>query len=124
MKFKNYLWLIGIAIFVGLSLTLSACSSDDSDEESKNQITITNKTANTLYLATVVFYNNKEEVLSERNFGSLYPGATINADIPTGAVSFRFYINNRNLWLFTPVYYLTDTKSLAIKDDALWYYSK
>lgn len=31
MKFKNYLWLICVAMFVGLSLTLTACGDDDEE---------------------------------------------------------------------------------------------
>ena len=31
MKFKNYLWLICMAMFVGLSLTLTACGHDDEE---------------------------------------------------------------------------------------------
>ncbi|MGN1217540.1 MAG: BACON domain-containing protein [Phocaeicola sp.] len=34
MKFKNYLWLISMALFVGLSLTLTACGDPDPDEVS------------------------------------------------------------------------------------------
>ena len=33
MKIKNYLWLISMALFVGLSLTLTACGGGDDDPE-------------------------------------------------------------------------------------------
>ncbi|MGM9712991.1 MAG: BACON domain-containing protein [Prevotella sp.] len=40
MKFKNYLWLISMAVFVGLSLTFTACGGDDDDDPQSSSTTI------------------------------------------------------------------------------------
>lgn len=109
MKLKNYLWLISMALFVGLSLTLTACDDKNEPDEviQETKVTVTNNSAYTLYRFRVVFVNSKLEELTDRDFGTLDPGSTITADIPTSAKDFYMatYLNSK--WFFSPNYEVT-----------------
>ncbi len=206
MKFKNYLWLISMALIVGFSLTLVSCGPDDEPDEvsvsmpsvnfgesggsqsvqvmsntkwtvsgnpgwlsvapmqgsnngaftitaapnteksSRNcvlyinaggastivtvnqsgkiqetKVTVTNNSTYTLYRFRVVFLNSKLEQLTDRDFGTLDPGSTITADIPTSAKEFYMatYLNSR--WYFSPNYEVTYTNlSLSTAEIGNW----
>lgn len=205
MKLKNYLWLISMALFVGLSLTLTSCGDDEPDEVSvsmfsvnfgesggsqsiqvmsntkwtvsgnpgwltvapmqgsnngafsitadpntekssrncvlyinagdasttvsvnqsgkvqETKVTVTNNSTYTLYRFRVVFLNSKLEELTDRDFGTLDPGSTITAEIPTSAKEFYMatYLNSK--WFFSPNYEVTYTNlSLSTAEIGNW----
>lgn len=206
MNFKNYFWLIGMAVFVGLSLTLTACSSDDdpdvvsvstpsvnfsenggsqsipvtsntqwtvsgnpgwltvspmqgsnngafsitadanteksnrnctlyinagsalamvtvnqSGKVQETKVTITNSSTYSLYRFRVVFVNSRSEELTDRDFGTLDPGTTIIADIPTSATEFYMATFLNSKWFFSPNYDVSYTNlSLSTAEIGKW----
>lgn len=67
-------------------------------------VTVTNNSTYTLYRFRVVFLNNRLEQLTDRDFGTLDPGTTITADIPTAATEYYMatYLSGR--WYFSANY--------------------
>lgn len=87
----------------------------------ETKITITNNSTYTLYRFRVIFINSRLETLTDRDFGTLDPGTTITADIPTSATEFYMaeYFNNR--WYFSPNYDVTYTNlSLTTAEVGNW----
>lgn len=72
------------------------------------QISITNGSTYTLERFRVIFLNTRLEQLTDRDFGTLAPGTTIHADIPTSATEFYMATYN-TMWFFSPNYDVTYT---------------
>ena len=68
------------------------------------RVTIINNSTYTLERFRVVFLNSRLESLTDRDFGTLSPGTSVTADIPTSATQFYMatYLNSR--WYFSPNY--------------------
>ncbi len=76
----------------------------------ETRVTITNNSTYSLYRFRVVFVNSRFEELTDRDFGTLDPGTTITADIPTAATEFYMatYLNSK--WFFSPNYDISYTR--------------
>lgn len=70
----------------------------------ETKITITNNSTYSLYRFRVVFINSRLEELTDRDFGTLDPGTTITADIPTSATEFYMATYSNYKWFFSPNY--------------------
>lgn len=92
-----------LMMVLAMGLTFSSCGDDDDDDKGVT-ITIQNNSTYDLPRFRVVFLNNRDEQLTDRDFGTLSPGDKIKADVPTGAVEFYMatYLNGN--WYFSPNY--------------------
>lgn len=87
----------------------------------ETKVTITNNSTYTLYRFRVVFLNSRLEQLTDRDFGTLDPGTTITADIPTSAIEFYMATYNNNNWFFSPNYDVSYTHlSLSTAEIGNW----
>lgn len=68
-----------------------------------NQICVTNNSTYTLERFRVVFMNARLEELTDRDFGTLAPGTTIYADIPTAATEY-YMATYLGKWYFSANY--------------------
>ena len=87
----------------------------------ETKVTITNNSTYTLYRFRVVFVNGKYEELTDRDFGTLDPGTSITADIPTSATEYYMatYLNSK--WFFSPNYEVSYTNlSLSSSEIGNW----
>ncbi len=96
-------------------------SVNQSGKVPETKVTITNSSTYTLYRFRVVFMNSRFEELTDRDFGTLDPGTTITADIPTSATEYYMatYLNSK--WYFSPNYDVTYTNlSLSTAEIGNW----
>ena len=87
----------------------------------ETKVTITNNSTYTLSRFRVIFLNVRGEQLTDRDFGTLDPGMSISADIPTSATEYYMatYLNSR--WFFSPNYDVTYTNlSLGTAEIGNW----
>ena len=102
----------------GASATVTV---NQSGKVQETKVTVTNNSTYTLYRFRVVFLNSKLEELTDRDFGTLDPGSTITADIPTSAKEFYMatYLNSK--WYFSPNYEISYTNlSLSTAEIGNW----
>ncbi len=73
------------------------------------QVTITNSSTYTLPRFRVVFLNARSESLVDQDYGTLSPGRTIHADIPTAAKEYYMATYMNSKWFFSPNYDISYT---------------
>ena len=97
MKAMKYLSM------VLLMLVTSVCMFSCSDEY-------------TLERFTVVFVNDRMEILTQRDYGTFNPGDRVSAEIPTGAAEYYMgtYLSGR--WFVSPNYNITITTNNLSQD--------
>lgn len=97
-------------IYINAGSASTVVSVSQSGKVPETRVTITNNSTYTLYRFRVVFINSRFEELTDRDFGTLDPGTTITADIPTAATEFYMatYLNSK--WFFSPNYDVTYTR--------------
>lgn len=96
-------------LYINAGSASATVTVNQSGKVTEKKVTITNSSTYTLYRFRVVFMNSRLEELTDRDFGTLDPGTTITADIPTSATEFYMatYLNSR--WYFSPNYDVTYT---------------
>lgn len=106
MKKKSFLLsLLAFAMVAFLSVGFTSCHDDDDDAPS--QVVIKNGSTYTLTRFRVVFMNSRMEELTDKDFGTLSPGETVTAVIPTSAKEFYMATYLSNTWYFSPNYEVT-----------------
>ena len=97
-------------LYINAGSASTVVSVSQSGKVPETRVTITNNSTYTLYRFRVVFINSRFEELTDRDFGTLDPGTTITADIPTAATEFYMatYLNSK--WFFSPNYDVTYTR--------------
>lgn len=116
MKKKDFLWsLLAIMLVGSLSLGLSSCGDDDDDIVPETKVTIKNSSTITLNRFRVVFVNSRFEKITDLDFGTLTPGRSVTADIPTGATEYYLGMYYSGLWFFSPNYDIS-YKNLNLTD--------
>lgn len=107
-------------LYINAGSVSAMVSVNQSGKVQENKITITNNSTFSLYRFRVVFVNNKNEELTDRDFGTLDPGTTITADIPTAAAEFYMTTYNQ-MWFFSPNYDISYTYlSLSTAEIGNW----
>lgn len=96
-------------LYINAGSASAMVSVNQSGKVPETKVTITNSSTYSLYRFRVVFVNSRLEQLTDRDFGTLDPGTTITADIPTSATEFYMatYLNSK--WFFSPNYDVTYT---------------
>ena len=108
-------------LYINAGSASTMVSVNQSGKVPETKVTITNSSTYTLYRFRVVFMNSRLEELTDRDFGTLDPGTTITADIPTSASEFYMatYLNSK--WFFSPNYDVTYTNlSLSTAEIGNW----
>ena len=108
-------------LYINAGSASAMVSVNQSGKVPETKVTITNSSTYTLYRFRVVFVNSRFEELTDRDFGTLDPGTTITADIPTSATEFYMatYLNSK--WFFSPNYDITYTNlSLTTAEIGNW----
>ena len=108
-------------LYINAGSASATISVNQSGKVAETKVTITNNSTYTLNRFRVVFMNSRLEELTDRDFGTLAPGTTITADIPTSATEFYMatYLNNK--WFFSPNYDVTYTNlSLTTSEIGHW----
>lgn len=91
-------------LYISAGNASASVSINQSGKQQPTQVHIANNSTYTLERFTVHFVNSRFEELSARDFGTLYPGGNISADIPTGATEYYMatYLGSR--WFFSANY--------------------
>lgn len=108
-------------LYINAGSASAMVSVNQSGKVPETKVTITNSSTYTLNRFRVVFMNSRLEELTDRDFGTLDPGTTITADIPTSASEFYMatYLNNK--WFFSPNYDVAYTNlSLTTAEIGNW----
>lgn len=108
-------------LYINAGSASATVTVNQSGKVPETKVTITNSSTYSLYRFRVVFMNSRLEELTDRDFGTLDPGTTITADIPTSATEFYMatYLNSR--WYFSPNYDVTYTNlSLTTAEIGNW----
>ena len=108
-------------LYINAGSASATVTVNQSGKVPETKVTITNSSTYTLYRFRVVFMNSRLEELTDRDFGTLDPGTTITADIPTSATEFYMatYLNSK--WFFSPNYDVTYTNlSLTTAEIGNW----
>lgn len=108
-------------LYINAGSASATVTVNQSGKVPETKVTITNSSTYTLYRFRVVFMNSRLEELTDRDFGTLDPGTSITADIPTSATEFYMatYLNSR--WYFSPNYDVTYTNlSLTTAEIGNW----
>lgn len=97
-------------LYINAGSASAVVSVSQSGKVPETRVTITNNSTYSLYRFRVVFVNSRFEELTDRDFGTLDPGTTITADIPTAATEFYMatYLNSK--WFFSPNYDISYTR--------------
>lgn len=102
-----------------LSASVVSCGGDD-DEPSAvaGQLSITNKSSDTLSDFVVHFTNDKNEIITREEKGTLKTNETIKVDIPIGATYYYMSTVAGRYRYFSPDYQ-TSVKKQVITDQTL-----
>lgn len=99
------------------TFSFAACSDDDDD--TSTGLVITNSSTYTLQRFRVVFYTSQEGILSDREYGTFYPGAKQEIPvIPVGAAYYRMATYLDEEWYFSPNYEVS-YRNLSITTDVI-----
>ena len=109
-KYATMLFMV-----LAMGLTFTSCGSDD-DGGDDSVVSITNNSGYDLPRFTVVFLNAQYEELTRRDFGTLSPGLTIDAPIPTAASQFYMATYLGGEWYFS-AYYSIAYKNMKLTRD-------
>ena len=96
-------------LYINAGNASTTVSVSQSGHIKETKVTITNNSSYTLQRFTVHFVNSRMEELSTRDFGSLYPGGRIEADIPTGATEY-YMATYASRWYFSANYSIDITR--------------
>ena len=96
-------------LYINAGSASATVSVNQSGHIKETKVTITNNSTYTLERFTVHFVNARMEELSTRDFGSLYPGGKIEADIPTGATEY-YMATYASRWYFSANYSIDITR--------------
>ena len=118
--FMSMLTMIMVAV---LSFGLTSCSKDDPEPTPEptpvpvvaTSVTITNQSTLTLTRFRVVFLNASNEILTDKDYGTMYPNDYISAPIPTSATQYYMATYINSTWYFSVNYNISYT-SLSITD--------
>ena len=91
-------------LYVNADGALAMVNVSQSGHTKSTSIRITNNSNYTLDRFTVHFVNSRFEELSTRDFGTLYSGNTITAEIPTGATEYYMATYASSRWFFSANY--------------------
>lgn len=69
-----------------------------------NKVTVKNSSTYTLPRFRFVFVNSRMEPLADLEKGTLYPGGSLSADIPTAATEYYMATLINGTWFFSPNY--------------------
>lgn len=95
---------------------MAACSSDDDDDDgavraepsqtvSANEVRITNNTGSISFNSfRVVFVTANDEILTNKDYGTVNMGESITAPIPTGATEYYVGTKMSGKYFFSPNY--------------------
>lgn len=97
-------------LYISAGDASATVSVNQSSHVQETKVTITNNSTYTLYRFRVVFLNSRMEELTDRDFGTLDPGTTISADIPTSATEFYMATYLNSTWYFSPNYDISYTR--------------
>lgn len=104
-------WNVLPILFVAvMSMGFMSCSKDEPEETPEyptadyTKVVISNNGVTTLQRFRVVFLNAKREILTDKDFGTLAPGESITANIPTGATEYYMATYLYSKWFFSPNY--------------------
>lgn len=112
IKFLSMLLLMLVTTF-----SFAACSDDD--DENGSGLVITNSSTYTLQRFRVVFITAQGETLSDREYGTFYPGAKQEIpEIPAGAAYYYMATYANNMWFFS-VNYEVSVRNLSITTDVI-----
>lgn len=108
-------------LYINAGSASTMVSINQSGKVPETRVTITNNSTYTLYRFRVVFINSRFEELTDRDFGTLDPGTTITADIPTSATEFYMATYSNYKWFFSPNYDVSYTNlSLSTSEINNW----
>ena len=108
-------------LYINAGSASAMVSVNQSGKVPETKVTITNSSTYTLYRFRVVFMNSRLEELTDRDFGTLDPGTTITADIPTSATEFYMATYSNYKWYFSPNYDISYTSlSLTTAEIGNW----
>lgn len=112
MKAMKYLSMVLLMLVT--SVCMFSCSDDD--EDAVSVVSIVNQSTYTLERFTVVFVNDRMEILTQRDYGTFNPGDRVSAEIPTGAAEYYMgtYLSGR--WFVSPNYNITITTNNLSQD--------
>ena len=85
---------------------------------SSNQVIVTNNSTYVLYRFRIVFLNSRNETLSDIDCGTLSPGKSASADIPTAAKEYYMATLLSSTWFFSPNYDI-QYKVLSLSTDEI-----
>jgi len=108
--------VLPLLVFVALSVGLSSCGGDDNKESEPDPgprpataVTVSNSSVITLKRFRVVFLNALNEILTDKDFGTLAPGEAISASIPQGATQYYMATYLEGDWYFSANYQISFT---------------
>lgn len=106
VSMKQTLKLFGLLLIMAFSFTASSCSDDKNDEPSAvvGKISITNSSSYTLSGFIVNFTNDKGEIITREQKGTVKPKDKISVDIPIGATMYYMGTSLQGTYFFSPDY--------------------
>ena len=124
LKFSLMLMLLAFC------LPMTSCGDDDDEPTPvlpsnpgsvSTGITVENGSSNTLGSFTVIFTTEgAAELISARDFGTLYPNSSINAEIPTGAEEYYFMTKVNGEYYYSASYKVSTTY-VKLTNQTIWY---
>ena len=131
MKKNLFKLMCAVCAVAAMCVTFTSCSDDpeptvdnttllllqqlqeQQKQQSSSVVTITNNSTNDLYRFTVHFVNAYGEELTAPDYGTLYAGSSVSAEIPTGAEKYYMATYLYGTWYFSPDYAIS-YKSLTL----------
>lgn len=114
---KRFKFLSMLLLMLVTTFSFAACSDDDDD--ASTGLVITNSSTYTLQRFRVVFITSQGETLSDREYGTFYPGAKQEIPvIPVGAAYYYMATYQNNMWFFSANYEVS-YRNLSITTDVI-----
>lgn len=122
-NFSKYFSMLMLAIGI---VCVTACGGSDDDAPTtintpvipvSNNLTITNNSSYTLARFTVIFWNDYNETVTNKDYGTFTINETKSIEIPAGATQYYMATYLASKWFVSPTYKLANYRSLALTTD-------
>lgn len=109
--FKSALKFKALALLLALMVLPFMASCSDDDDPTSSMLVITNSSTVTLERFRVVFWTERGETLTDREYGTFAPGETTTVEIPIGASEYYMATYSSGYWFFSPNYSVSITNN-------------